>query len=202
MCVPSSCCHPAPSEIWPRPCQQGESNWTEWEVRLQLVITCWLKAQMAQTPARCSRKQQSKKALSDRLDRQTQEPQRNPRQGWGITACRFDAGTWRPRRKPATSKCEELKASISCFHRQGLGVTAQWLGKVKKWAGCNDFKIVDAFHDKSDPIRAPRYQRGWPAEERVEKRGHRGDNGTYVQTDYLLPLKDFWYISLLLWFIR
>lgn len=51
-CVLSSCYHLAPSWSWPWPWQQRESNWTVWEARLRLVISCWLKAQMAQ---KCSK---------------------------------------------------------------------------------------------------------------------------------------------------
>lgn len=127
------------SQSCPWPCQQRESNWTEWEVRLRLVITCWLKAQMAQTPPRCSCSSNPRKSFWQ-ADRQTQKPEK-PTASWGITACRFDAETWQWQ-AAATElpEVQRVKALISRFHRQGLGVTAQWLGKVKKWAGCNDLK--------------------------------------------------------------
>lgn len=134
-CVLSSCCRPAPSESWPWPSQQRESNWTEREVRLQLVITCWLKAQMAQTSARCSCSSNPRSLFltGRQTNTETWETHSELRNYCAWIWCRNLAACEPP-------DMWRVKALISCFHRQGLGVTAQWLGKVKKWAGCNDLK--------------------------------------------------------------
>lgn len=60
-CVLSSCFQPTPSKSWPWQRQQGDYNWTEWEVRLQLVITCWLKAQMETNSVKMLVQQQCKR---------------------------------------------------------------------------------------------------------------------------------------------
>lgn len=187
-CVLSSCCHPAPSESWPWPCQQSQSNWTEWEVNLRLVITCWLKAQMAQTAARCLCIS-NPRSLPDRPKRQTWKPEK-------LTA-RTRSSCMQIWSTILAATMKELK-HWSQFHRQGLWCHCSMMrDRVKKWTGCNDLKCSPW---QKQPDKGFCYQQVWPTTQRIKKRGHRRDNGTCA--DWLSsPPKDFWYISLRLWFI-